>query len=384
MLHHFDRRVRLSRASATILIAALAACATEDTTSPPRPAAPAPAAEATVVSQDSSRLMLTNQFAYVLADQPTSPSYRPNPRYSYNAFGSGTWIVRLSAGSYEVRIDSTGWGRALGFAATAHGSSSVQCGVSVYSTFPSFMRIRVSCYDTRTLAATDSRFTLLVVGRGALNPRSAFAFANQPSAALYTPNPLTSYTSGPDSMWIRHGPTVGSYTVSVGTGSPGGSTFLVHAQAGTHNVCKVGPWHTYNVQVSCFDATGAPADARYFVLQVERGRNNRRLGFAWVDQPTAPLGVAYTPNIGFSHNSSGGAISAVRNAVGQYVVRFEGLVKLPGHTENVQVGSFGATSTACRVVNWMNSGSALDVRVDCRRLTTGILVDARFNVLVIE
>jgi hypothetical protein len=384
MSYRFARRVVVLRASWTILIAALAACSAEDTTSPPAaPRSSAPSASTASTDSTPERWRLSNRFAYALADRPTTGIYRPDPRYAYNAFGGGIAIARLAAGAYEVRLDSADWGGALNISVTAHGSSAVRCSPGGYSLLPSFPRIRVACYDTRTLAATDSRFTFLVVGRNALTPRSAFAYADQPNAALYTPNPLLSYSSSLDSMWIKHSPEVGSYTVHLGTGSPGGSTFLVNAIAGNKNLCKIGPWHSYNVQTNCFDSAGNPQDARYYVLQVERGRPGRRLGFAWADEPLATIGVPYTPNGGYSYNSAGGSVSVVRNAPGQYVVTFDGLVKLTGHTENVQVSPFGGYPITCKVVDWFNYGSGLRVRVECRKLGGGF-ADSRFNVMVIE
>ena len=173
----------------------------------------------------------------------------------------------------------------------------------------------------------------------------------------------------------------GDYDVNVGTGSPAQSTFLVNeAFVDPGSACTVGAWRTSSVQVRCFGSTGAPSDYYYRVLQVDGGRPGRRLGFAWANQPAA---ASYTPNVNYSFNSSGGAVTATRLGLGQYAVDFAGLQKVAGETENVQVTPWATASTSCNVVGWGNAGAGIRVNVECRQLN-GSLTDARFNVVVIE
>ena len=80
------------------------------------------------------------------------------------------------------------------------------------------------------------------------------------------------------------------------------------------------------------------------IVQVGGGLANRRIGFAFASQPTS---ASYTPGAGSALNSSGGAITVTRSSVGHYAINFAGLQKLPGHTEHVQVTSFGMTLSTC-------------------------------------
>lgn len=370
-----------------ILIAILVACSSENPASPtPRQEGVVSVAAGTSVSDSAvsaAAPLLSNRFAYVWADQPGSPIYTPNSSYAYNATGGSIQITRWGVGTYSVAFNSTtSWASGkYGFAITAYGASTSRCLMLAHHTAGTQLVVDVHCFNFLNRVNTDSYFTLLVVGNGSLLPGSAFAFGNQPSAPSYTPNPLASYTSGTAPMVINHNTLAGSYNVNLGTGNPTRSTVLVSAKSGFWNLCKVGQWHPNNVQVSCFDDTGAPNDGPYWVLQVEQGRPGRRMGFAWANRPTTPW---YVPNQSYSFNSSGGAITAVRNAIGRYVITFAGLQKLPGHTENVQVTGWGLGATVCKVTGWGNSGSSIQVGVECRRLSNGSFIDSRFNVLVIE
>ena len=366
------------------LAAALAACSAD------RPTAPVVRdrdARATTVeaSAEQARVVawpLSNRFAYVWADQPSAASYTPNPSFAYNATGGSIQITRHGNGRYEVAFNSpAGWtGTRLGFAVTAYGSSTLGCSLDWHSPSAQLV-VRVNCYDRVTHLPADSRFTLLVVGSGSLQTRSAFAFANEPSSPSYTPNPLASYTTGPGAMLITHLALDGDYRVDLGTGNPAHSTFLVGEKYFyPGHLCTIRAWLTSSVGVRCFDDTGALHDKHYWILQVQGGRPGRRIGFAWANQPTA---ASYTPALNRSFNSSGGGIMVTRTGVGRYAIEFAGLQKLAGHTENVQVTPWGTGYSSCKVVGWGNSAAGLRVSAECRKLN-GTFKDARFNVLVIE
>jgi len=370
---------------------ALAACSPDDATAPPR-AARAALTDALVDSAIVSPLpteigvdFLSNRFAYVWANSPTEVSYTPSGSYQYNANGGTVQIFRPSVGSYDVIFNSAGgWsGSTYGFALTAYGSSNLRCAIPSHNISGTQYIVRVRCFDNVTRVHADSRFSLLLVGSGSLQPRSAFAFGNQPSAPSYTPNSLASFTSGTGPMVISHDSLDGDYKVDLGVGNPAGSTFLVAEQFFFPGyLCKVREWKAASVGVRCFDADGLQHDTWYWALQVDGGRPGRRLGYAWANEPST---ASYTPNLHYSYNSASGAITATRSAVGRYAIEFEGLQKLTGHSENVQVTPWGTGYATCKVVNWGNSatGTAFRANVECRNIT-GAFKDARFNVLVIE
>jgi hypothetical protein len=116
---------------------------------------------------------------------------------------------------------------------------------------------------------------------------------------------------------------------------------------------------------------------------VEKGRAGKRAGYAWADQPQSD--VEYTPDPRFSYNSSGGPIRAQRLAGGLYQVVLAGLAKPAGATETVLVTEYrGMTERYCRVNSWDNTGAGdLLVSVRCHD-STGLPINAIFDLLVVE
>jgi hypothetical protein len=91
-----------------------------------------------------------------------------------------------------------------------------------------------------------------------------------------------------------------------------------------------------------------------------------------------PSAISYTPEHGFSFNSSGGGIHIHRSGTGKYSVTFFGLgqVALQG---TVDVTAEGLQPAACHVVNWGQDGTGanLVVNVDCFTVT-GLRLNAPF------
>lgn len=329
---------------------------------------------------------LSSRYAYLWADQPLSPFYAPSALYSYNAKGGANTVTRTGVGAYTVRFGLM----AKGFffplnretiLVTAYGAGARRCVVMSWGDSGNNLDVRVQCADV-VGNPLDSRFTILLVGNGALAGRSGFAWANQPSSALYVPSTSYSFTSAADTIRIRRFG-VGSYNADLRLPRPAGGlpeNYFVTAYGSPRTLCKVGSWGA-SANILCYLTNGAPVDARYDVLLVEQGRTGRRLGFAWADQPASP---SYFPNVLWRRNSSGGSILITRSAAGRYSVLFRGLRKLPGAKETVQVSSYGAGFTSCTVVNWGNvAPSDLRVNVECRN-SAGAFVDSRYQVMVIE
>ena len=379
-----DRGVYTLCAAAT-LAATLAACSSDTPVSPDegdRPPTSMVASDSLATPAAGFPSKLAGRFAYVWADQPSSPNYTPSASYSFNGMGGSIQIIHGGTGTYIVSFGSlAGWGSGkLGFAATTYGSSTAECQMRNNMTAGTSLSVYVFCHDRVTQALQDSRFTLLVVGAGSVLPRSAFAWADGPLSPSYTPAPFSSHTTGPGPILVTHGMTDGDYDVSLGTGKTTRSTVLVHGNHGFQNFCKLGQWRSTSVRVRCFDGSAAPKNHYYWILQVQGGRTGKRIGFAFADKSTT---ASYTPSAGYSSNSSGGAITASRSGTGRYSIVFVGLQKLPGHAETVQVMAVGNNATTCKVLGWGNSANGLRVSVECRA-PNGHLIDSRYNVLVIE
>ena len=101
------------------------------------------------------------------------------------------------------------------------------------------------------------------------------------------------------------------------------------------------------------------------------------VGFVWNNNPTT-AGTT-TPDTAYSYNSSGGAISITRNAVGNYTAIFAGLGN--GLNSNVVVSGYGSGADFCIVENWFSTnGTDVDVNVLCYN-KAGNLADHSFTAL---
>lgn len=80
-------------------------------------------------------------------------------------------------------------------------------------------------------------------------------------------------------------------------------------------------------------------------------------GYVWNYRDASPLNEASPLEGSYRYNSSGGATSVTRTAVGIYQVRFEGLTLDAG---TVHVTAYGSNAAACKVVSW--GGEGINVR----------------------
>jgi probable HAF family extracellular repeat protein len=337
-------------------------------------------------SSDVHALLLTpavlNRVAYAWANQPTTASYTPSADYAYNAGGGTIRVTRQSTGVYDVTFSSLpGWGNnglSSAVAVTPYGSSTISCSLASYASSATTAVATVACYNVITRVPADSRFTVLVVGNRSVPAPSAFVFTGG-SARVPPPNPAWNWTSGSHRISVAHAAGIGVYNVLLGSGNnPKTAKLVTGAGGGTR--CNDGQSISGGLQVRCYDTSGAPADQRFWVIQVGGGLPGRRIGLALANQPAA---AAYTPSATSSFNSSGGAISASRSGPGRYAMTFAGLQKLARHTETVQVTAVGTVLRTCNVVSWGNFGTALRVSVECRN-AAGQLADTRYQLLMIE
>lgn len=328
-----------------------------------------------------------NRFAFAWANDPTgTAAYTPSTMYAFNATGGPISITRTNSGRYAVTFGRLGKMTSTDLETimvSAYGSSlTTRCAVGNWGTVNTIdLVVNIACVDASS-AYVDSRFSILFVGNGSLPGRSGFAWANSMTAASYTPSPLYAFSSSGQSPQITRNGT-GDYTANLNlsrqsTDLP--ENYFVTAYGDPTKMCKVSNWGGA-VRVLCFTNAGTAADAMYDVLLVERGREGKRLGFAWADQPSA---ASYSPNAGWARNSTGGAITINRVSAGTYDVTFAGLAKSGNNPENVQVTSYAGGYTYCSIVNWNNSSASdLTIRVVCSN-ATGAATDSYYQILVIE
>jgi hypothetical protein len=212
-----------------------------------------------------------SDLAYVWADQPTAASYVPSQPYQANSSSATNRIQRLGTGSYLVKLPNLG--RSAGHVqVTAYGPGPERCKVVSWGPIGTEQDIKVLC-NTRNGTPVDTRFTLTYVRNGNVlgepvccqpdgNPTD-YAWANQPTAASYTPSPLYQFSIPAQQITISR-LTTGSYAVHVPDTLNNGNV-QVTAYGSNSAQCKVNFWTpAAGIRVLCF-RSGSPIDTRFDV-----------------------------------------------------------------------------------------------------------------------
>lgn len=214
------------------------------------------------------------QSGYVSTPTASPPVGTPQAlpgSYSYNSASGGNFFTRSAKGAYEVDFpDFVGVGGNV--AVTAIGLSSTYCNVEEWGT----TQVLVLCFD-HTGAPANSRFsvrytTASVAHRG----DGAYVWADQPTAATYTPDASYSYNSAAAAN-IAHHIAKGVYSVVLrGLPSRNGSSAMVTSYGEAPTSCGVTHWsHDLDggtaVRVSCHGAHGAPANSFYTLSYLANG-----------------------------------------------------------------------------------------------------------------
>jgi hypothetical protein len=320
-----------------------------------------------------------SRWGYVWANQPTTSSYTPSTAYQTNSSGALNTISRTSTGVYTVKFPNLAASAGMAHA-TAYGSSSQSCKVSSWGPSGADQLVFVRCFNSAG-TPVDTTFTASYVRSAADAGYLGHVWADQPSAASYTPNTAYQYNAKGLTNTITRSAT-GNYQVRLpGLGVTGG-TVKVTAYGGTSHLCKVGNWTVSGsdqlVRVMCFTTGGAPVDT-YFTMTFARslgviGLAGTPSGYVWADQPSA---ASYTPNTTYQYNSAGTSVNntITRSSAGVYQVR---MPKLAGAEGTVHVSAYGPGTSECKVSSWGASGADQLVNVRCFT-TGGAPVDSMFT-----
>ncbi len=332
--------------------------------------------------------------AYALADQPSaSGPYTPNSAYHFNALGGPMTVTRASTGTYQVVIPGFGGAPGSSRAAlvSAVNDAAVVCKVTSSTLFTvGDGTVYVLCAD-HTGAATDSRFTVLAVGEGALPGN--FAFGHVPvlpaSPGGSTANlPLSDAWSsaGQPVRIIRDNiNTQGRFLLDSRLPALVGSYYVpVLVPAGTETPrCTLSSWGT-SLDVVCYPiGGGSMTDARFAGMFLDQPRGGMRLGAVWANQASAATYAA--PATGF-RNSSGGGAQITRSATGRYSVTFQNLGRTGSRIETAVVTTHELfTAASCRIrTPWSTALAAdLTIEVTCHA-GDGSARDQVFVLVVIE
>ncbi|MBA3488090.1 MAG: hypothetical protein H0T78_00845, partial [Longispora sp.] len=143
-----------------------------------------------------TRVASGRKLGYVWAGSPTASAYTPSTTYQGNSTGATNTVTRTTAGTYSVTMPGLSGARG-DVQVTAYGTGSEYCKVTGWGPSGTNQNIGVKCFTTAG-APADAMFTMTYVDRSNIlgvgvcctpdgNP-SAYAWANQPSAASYAPS----------------------------------------------------------------------------------------------------------------------------------------------------------------------------------------------------
>lgn len=250
--------------------------------------------------------------------------------------------------------------------------------------------VTVKLYAPGGGPANDGPFVIRYERAGERNGRHAYLFANNATAASYTPATDLSWNGNrPDPTITRIA--TGNYVVTLPGLSPLGSEFgnmQVTPYGGSMRRAKVASWaHSggdTRITVLVQDSTGAAADG-YFTLSYNEvaAPIPDRLGSGahmWADSPGA---LNYVPNAAYTDSNGTlgpqNAEDVTRYGTGDYSVHLPNLA--PADASMAMVTAYGYNTAYASVRSWStDGGNGTYVRVHTYT-PLGAAVDAQFNLL---
>ncbi|MCA8947919.1 MAG: hypothetical protein KDE27_00355 [Planctomycetes bacterium] len=297
--------------------------------------------------------------AYVWAGQPTTSSYTPAANYSQTPTGTPS-IVRTGTGAYTVTLPGLGQSTSgeLGTVQVATYSTTMRR-TKVGSWLPSAsgldLEVEVRTFDA-VGSATDCAFVLWYHEWAAqIDDRlgsGAMVFADDPTAASYTPNPF--YTDSNGSLGPRNGERIerlgsGLYRVSLPCLAPSNSSMAMASAYGPGaSHATVRNWesdgHGGNyVYVETWSPSGVHVDSR-FTLDYLTNRPDREVAWAWVAPSGQP--TTFTPSPGYQFTPNGDPVTVERlSPSNRFRVHFP-TRKASGWAGSFLTSSYGGTHTA--------------------------------------
>ena len=310
-------------------------------------------------------------YGYAYAWVPGGAAPAVSAQYSLNSANGPITVSRGGTGTYTVTFTNSGIDTGWSVQATAYGTNSNYCNVESWGG----SQVIVDCFNTAGTAA-DSDFSVLAVSNQ--NDKNiAFAWADKPTTASYTPNTDYSFNPGGAITITRSG--TGTYQVLFNGLNGDGGDVQIDAY-GSNATCYSGGWGgSFLANVDCVNAAGAAVDSFFVINVVPATVSATGLAFSWASSASAPI---YTPDATYTYNSVKKATSITRSSVGQYTVTFAGLAAGGVAGGNVRATSY--TSTArCKVQGWSpGSDGSWNVSVGCYSLG-GSPFDAEYEVLFV-
>ena len=226
----------------------------------------------TIVLVGSGTFSGRSAFAWI--DAATS-SAEASQTWRHHPFGDSISSAHVATGRYVVRfarLQRTGAADREGVIVNAYGSTAAVCQPSAPTSTLTGLEVAVQCFDAAG-AAVDTRFTILLVDGARPGAKLAFALADQPTAATYTPT--NAAVRGTGTVEIAHVAT-GVHDVSFFGFSRSGDlreSFLVSPVGTTAGRCRVAGWEFSGagtaVRVACETTAGVPTDMPFSIIGVQ-------------------------------------------------------------------------------------------------------------------
>lgn len=209
--------------------------------------------------------------SYLWANEPTQTSYTPSTIYQFNGGAGADTVARNGTGEYTVSIPDIGVNAGT-VKVTGYNDDPTNCDVQGWGGSPT-LEVSVFCNDSSGGAA-DAYFSMTWANDtsllGTAGGKWGYVWANEPTAASYTPDPTYQASSGNHAVNTVSRSGVGSYTVDFPTLSGKKGDVQVTAYD-TTDVCNTSGWGSDGaggavVSVNCYNTAGTPADS-YFTAQ---------------------------------------------------------------------------------------------------------------------
>jgi hypothetical protein len=297
-----------------------------------------------------------------------------SPNYSLNPSGQTVTASLQSTGVYLVTFPGSGIGVGWDVQTTAYGADSHYCKTGSWGG----EAVAVLCFDVAG-NAVNTRFTVLAISNSN-DKQISFAWANQPTAASYSPDPNYAYNTSGGAITISRS-SAGNYGVVFAGLSGVGGTVQITSYGPGNSSCYSNGWggsSNFDAFVVCEDTGGNPIDEFFVVAIIPHGVAPPTVAFTWANNSSS---LSYTPDATYTYNP-GGPVTVVRNSPGNYSVTFTGVNATQIAGGDVRATAY-ATTIRCKVASWGSGGNTdMIANVVCFDLT-GTPADAIYQVLVI-
>lgn len=316
--------------------------------------------------------------------------FTPSTSYQYSTAG-GTILVARGASNNEFQVTIPGAAPAIGgcvHATALNGNHTAV--VQSWLTATGDVQARVALYDSLGGPANDARFTVHWRYEGPFARREAYVFANNATAASYTPSTSYSWNGNRGNPTVTRS-AVGTYQVRFpGLAALGDERGCVEITPyGALPVrAKVFNWGNSAgdtvVNVRCFDMTGQPTDSRFICSYCESAAPiNERDGSGAYVYANDPIGSFYRPN-GTYTDSNGregppDAETVRRLGVGRYLVNLPNVA--PSGSATALVTAQGSGADYATVDSWDSDGCGGTNVIVTTFDATGGATDTRFVLL---